>query len=176
MSIKRNKPARPLAELIGTLVTPACRQRGIASAALMLDPADVFGARYARAAAVERIVWPKGARGDNQSSGGTLVVRADAAAAIALQHQAPQIVERVNVLIGWPAIARLRVTQIRGRAHREPVYLAPVPPPAPPRDEARAAAVAETLEGVEHPQLKAALSRLGASVQVRGLSQRRKPT
>ncbi len=176
MSIRRNKPAMPLAELIGSLVTPACRRRGIASAALMLDPADVFGERFAQAAAIERIVWPKGSKLDNQSSGATLVVRADAAAAIALQHVAPQVIERVNVLIGWPAIARLRVTQIRGRAHRTPAYLAPVPPIPPPRDEARAAVIAASLQEVEHPQLKAALSRLGASVEARGLTRGRKPT
>ncbi|WP_162409705.1 DciA family protein [Acuticoccus sediminis] len=178
MSKARSRHAAlPLAELIGSLVTPACRRRGIASAALMLDPADIFGERFAKAAAIERIVWPKGSRLDEQSShGATLIVRADAAAAIALQHTAPQVIERVNVMIGWPAIARLRVTQVRGRAHREPAYLTPVPPPQPPRDEARAAAIAEAMQNVEHPQLKAALSRLGASIETRSLSQRRKPT
>ncbi|UOM33725.1 DUF721 domain-containing protein [Acuticoccus sp. I52.16.1] len=176
MSIRRNTPAKPLAELIGSLVTPACRRRGIASAALMLDPADVFGERFARSAAIERILWPKGSSIDNQSSGATLIVRADAAAAIALQHVAPQVVERVNVLIGWPAIARLRVTQVRGRAQSRCAYLAPVPPLPAPRDEARAEAIAASLQSVEHPQLKAALSRLGASVEARGLTRGRKAT
>lgn len=176
MKPKRPPAVRPLAELVGSLVTPACRRRGVASAALMLDPADVFGERFAKSAAIERIVWPKGAKLDNESTGATLVVRADAAAAIALQHVAPQVIERVNVLIGWPAVARLRVTQTRGRARRDPPSLAPVPPPPPPRDEAREAAIAATLEGVEHPKLKAALSRLGARIEQRGLSQRRKPT
>lgn len=170
MSFTANKSVRPLAELIGSLVTPACRRRGVANAALLLEPADVFGARFATAAAIERIVWPKGATIEGGATGATLVVRADAAAAIALQHLAPQIIERVNVLIGWPAIARLRVTQVRGRARREPARLAPIPPPPEPRDEARVAAIAQTLDAVEHPELKAALSRLGARIEARGLT------
>ncbi|WP_075220972.1 DUF721 domain-containing protein [Acuticoccus yangtzensis] len=176
MAYTINRQARPLADLIGSLVTPACRRRGIANAALMLDPADVFGDRFAKSASIERIVWPKGSKLDNQSSGATLVVLADAAAAIALQHSATQVIERVNVLIGWPAIARLRVTQTRGRARREPAYLAPVPPPPAPRNEALAAEIAAQLDAVEHPKLKAALSRLGASVQTRGFTKGPKPT
>ncbi|WP_420393904.1 DciA family protein [Acuticoccus sp.] len=167
----RRAVARPLAELIGPIVTPACRRRGIADAALLLDPADVFGAQFARSAAIERIVWPTAGRED---TGATLVVRADAAAALALQHVAPQVVERANLLIGWPAIARLRLTQARGRACRPPPMLAPVPvPPAPP-DAARVAAVAARLDGIDHPAVKAALSRLGARIEASGSPGRRK--
>lgn len=162
------KPAfgpRPLAELVARLVAPACRRRGIANAALMLDPADVFGERFARAAAIERIVWPHD--GDR---GATLVVHADAAAALALQHLAPQVIERVNILIGWPAVARLRLTQSRGRVPASPTRRAGPPPPPPPPDPALTAAVAAELADVAHAQLKDALSRLGARVQERGLT------
>lgn len=168
MSTRYSTRARPLAEVVSELLTPACRKRGIANAALMLDPADVFGERFARTAAVERIVWPKGSRidgtGEEANTGATLVVRADAATAIALQHVAPQIVERVNILIGWPAVARLRITQTHARSRR-PRLAAPPPPPAPgPVPEE----VAARVEGVDDPDLKAALARLGAGIARRG--------
>ena len=167
MTFVRHTGPRPLAELIGKLVTPACKRRGVANAALLLEPADLFGERFARSAAIDRIQWPHEA---DRATGATLVVRADAAAALALQHVAPQIVERVNILIGWPAIARLRITQARGRTCRPPRALAPrAVPPAPP-DPALTAAFAATLGDVAHPDLKSALSRLGARVQERGLS------
>ncbi|MCF3936058.1 DciA family protein [Acuticoccus sp. M5D2P5] len=172
-TIKRNKGARPLAELIGDLVTPACRRRGVANIALMLEPADIFGERFAKAAVIERIVWPKGSRIDS-ATGATLIVRADASTALALQHLSPQIIERVNILIGWPAIARLRLTQTRGRAVPPPRHLAPIAPAPPPPDPERAAAIAEGLTDITHQNLKAALSRLGASIERRGSTSARK--
>jgi hypothetical protein len=167
MSTRRPVAARPLAELVGQLVTPACRRRGIANAALIIDAAEIFGARFARSAAVERIIWPKGSRiddvGEEVATGATLVVRADAATALALQHVAPQILERVNILIGWPAVARLKVTQA-GSPPRRRQFAAPAPPsPAPPVP----AAVEDRVAGVDDPELKAALCRLGASVSRR---------
>jgi hypothetical protein len=163
MSARPSSGPRPLAELAFDLVTPACRRRGVANAALLLDPAELFGARFARSAAVERIVWPKGATVDGGSTGATLVIHADSAAALALQHVAPQVIERANTIIGWAAIARLRITQATSR--RTP-RAAPLPAPV---DPSAAAAVAATLD-VAHPDLKAALGRLGAGVKRRSLS------
>lgn len=167
MKFVRHQGPRPLAELVGSLVAPACRRRGVANAALMIDPADVFGERFARSAAIDRIVWP--AQGA-EAAGATLVVRADGAAALALQHVAPQIIERVNVIIGWPAIGRLRLTQAGGRACRPPSALAARAVPVPPADPAGLAAVAARLGDVGHSDLKDALSRLGARVAERGLT------
>ena len=179
MGKRFTKGARPLAELVADLMTPACRKRGIANAALMIDPADVFGARFARSASVERIVWAKGSRIDNAeeaNTGATLVVRADAATALALSHVTPQIIERVNVLIGWPAVARVRITQTRNRGSRTP-FMAAAPrsgPPdtaptaATPGGEALPDAVAERVNTVDDPDLKAALTRLGSGVARRG--------
>jgi hypothetical protein len=164
---------RPLAELVSELMTPACRKRGIANAALMLDPADVFGERFAKTASVERIVWPKGSRidgSDEANTGATLVVRADAATALALSHVTGQIVERVNILIGWPAVERVRITQTHARSRRRPSAAAP--PPLPPAQVPEA--VAERVSGVDDPELKAALARLGAGVARRGSQSGRK--
>lgn len=161
--------ARPLAELVNALMTPACRRRGVANAALMLDPAEIFGERFARTARVERILWPKGSRIDSDgaeaSTGATLLVSADAGTALALQHVAPQIVERVNILIGWPAVARLRITQTSARQGRRPAAVADKRPdtdvPVPHTVETR-------VTDVSDPDLKAALARLGAGVHRRG--------
>lgn len=161
--------ARPLADLVGSLVTPICRRRGVADAALVLDPADLFGTRFARAAAVERIVWPR----RDDADGATLVIRADGAAALALQHAAPQVIERANTIIGWPAIARIRISQ--AAAPRRPAPPSP-PPSATDPDEAAAqtAALAADLGDVADPELRQALARLGSAVARRGLSGGRK--
>ena len=164
--------ARPLAEIASALMTPACRKRGVANVALMLEPTDLFGALYGRSAQVERIVWPRGSRiSDGEARGATLVVRADGATALALQHVAPQIIERANILIGWPAISKLRLTQA-GALRRRPKKA----PPRPGIEAGAIAEVAETIGDVGHQDLKSALSRLGASVRARALSGRSEPT
>ncbi|MEO1104056.1 MAG: DciA family protein [Pseudomonadota bacterium] len=159
------KGPQPLADVVGELIAPACRKRGIASVQLTLEPADLFGARFAPSARVEKIIWPARDKRDG-GEGATLLVRADGATALALQHIAPQIVERANLIIGWPAIQRLRITQAGA-------------PPAPrpksarrpkPLDPGAIAAVEAELDGITHQDLKAALSRLGARVSQRALS------
>lgn len=164
MSARPQTSAKPLADLVGGLVAPHCRKRGIANLALLLEPADLFGARFAKAAQVERIVWPR-----EEGGQGTLVVSAGPAAALALQHVAPQIVERCNLIIGWPAIGRLKVTQARTRPRTAARPPAPEPPPL---DPARTAALAADVAPIADQKLKVALTRLGTAVARRGGTQR----
>lgn len=176
MTVVRPKGPRPLAEIVAGLLTPACRKRGVANAALMLSPVDIFGERFARSASVERIVWPKGSRIDETERGGaTLVVAADGATALALQHVAPQIVERVNILIGWPAVARLRITQApwRGAAGAGAGGASTAQARDPATAAAAAATAAPSIGDLANQDLKAALTRLGAAVYRRGSSHRR---
>ena len=161
-----HKGVRPLAELVSGLIAPACRKRGVANATLVMAGADLFGDRLAATCEVERILWPRGSRIDSGSStGATLVVRAKGASALMLQHIAPQVVERANLLIGWPAIARVRVTQVfeGKRAARRPA-----PVRRAPLSAAAIAAEAERLDDVGHQNLKNALARLAAGVAARG--------
>lgn len=164
MTKRFHTTAKPLGDLVGPLVAPHCRRRGVANLALMLQPEDLFGARFARGAEVERMVWPR-----EGEVGATLVVAAQGATALALQHTAAQVVERANLIIGWPAVARLKITQAR--------HVRPRQPPAPPiasDDPAVAARVAQAVGPIADENLKAALTRLGTKVAQRGLSAARK--
>jgi len=164
--IKVRKGVSPLAELVTGLIAPACRKRGVADATLLLAAADLFGERLAESCEVARIMWPRGSRIDGgESTGATLVVRAGGASALTLQHVAPQIVERANLLIGWPAIARVRVTQV----HRTPQRRRKTaePPRRAPLTEAEIAAQEQSVGDIEHQDLKSALARLAAGIAAR---------
>lgn len=165
--IRTRKGVSPLAELVTGLIAPACRKRGVANTTLLLASADLFGEQLAATCEVDRIIWPRGSRIDSgQSTGATLVIRARGASALTLQHIAPQVVERANLLIGWPAIARVRVTQVFQSPRRRDA-VGPPPRPAPLTAEAVAAQEAR-LEGVAHQDLKSALARLAAGIAARG--------
>ncbi len=161
MAVYKHKP-RPLAEIVSGLMTPSCRQRGVANSALLLDPVELFGEKLARTAIVERVMWPRGSRIDQgNSTGATLVVSADPASALMLQHVAPQVIERANLIIGWPAISRLRVTQANRRPRK------PAPPPRPKVDPAAVARLSETMPDIADTGLRDALARLGAGIERR---------
>ncbi|WMS43362.1 DciA family protein [Acuticoccus sp. MNP-M23] len=153
------KNSQPLAEIVSGLMTPSCRQRGVANSALLLDPVELFGEKLARTATVERVVWPRGSRIDQGSStGATLVISADPGSALMLQHVAPQVIERANLIIGWPAISRLKVTQATRRARK------PAPPPRPVLDPAAVQRLSESMPDIEDRGLRDALARLGAGI------------
>lgn len=99
------------------------------------------------------IAWP-----ESLSAGGILRLRVIPAEALALQHRAPLLVERVNAYFGRAVAARLALIQgplPSGPARR------PLPPPIPAAD---AAAIDRQVAGVGDSALRAALAQLGRAI------------
>ena len=95
--------------------------------------------------------------------GATLELKVAGAVAALVQHQAPLILDRLNLYLGPGAVAKLRIVQ--GPLSRPPPPRSPtsrrVRPPLDPAAEQRlAASLAETPEG----PLREALARLGREV------------
>ena len=152
-----------LAELVGKVIDPVTKRRGFATTDLIAAWAEIIGPRYADCTRPEKILWPKGE--EMEGAPALLVLRVDGPRAIFVQHEAAQIVERVNAFLGYGAIGHLRIIQA-------PVNMAgPVAaseaPPLAPEAEAR---LAETIATVPNDDLRAALDRLGRGV----LSDRRR--
>jgi hypothetical protein len=93
----------------------------------------------------------------------SLEVRVEGAGAALIQHQAPDILARVNLILGQGAVDKLRIVQ------------GPVKPPTagetsarqrhpPPLDADVEAELAKALDRPGDPRLKAALLRLGREV------------
>jgi len=104
-----------------------------------------------------KLVRVRGAKADD---GATLELRVNGANAAIIQHQAEDIVARVNLALGAGAVSRLRIVQglIRRAA---PAKLARQ---RPPLDAAKEAELLTSLAGAPDGQLKAALLRLGRAV------------
>lgn len=103
-----------------------------------------------------------------QGGEGALEIRVEGPAATIIQHQAQDILARVNLFLGAGAVGRLRIVQgpLRGAPARP---LRPGPAKARPKldgplDAAKERALAQSLEGVENESLRAALLKLGRSV------------
>lgn len=146
-----------LSALLGRVLEPAARERGFARAAIFTDWPRIVGPGLAARCTPLRVDFPRG-RGRH----GTLVLGAGAAAALELQHLAPQILERINGFFGFPAVTRLRLRHVT-------LPLPPRPPAPPPPLAADARDRLErTVATVDRPGLRAALLDLGEAVLRRG--------
>ncbi|WP_428688121.1 DUF721 domain-containing protein [Roseibium sp.] len=161
----RQKDAKPLADLVGKAMTPACRKRGFASVDIVASWADIVGERYGHRVQPERLIWPRrpeAADPESPPQPATLVVHTDGATAMMLSHDSGQVIERINTFYGWCAVGRIKILQ-------KPVQTKPSPRrrelrPLTPREEEK---LEESLEGVENDRLRQALKKLGAQVIAR---------
>ena len=138
------------------VAAPSLRKRGFAQGRLITEWPAIAGDLLARETVPQKLVFPRGSKGD-----GTLHLRVSSGFALELQHIAPQLIERINGFFGFRAIADLRFQQ------------GPVPPMRKPRrigprwlvdtDEAR---LQRTLDIIEDPGLRDALAGLGRAVHV----------
>lgn len=92
----------------------------------------------------------------------SLEIRVAGPAAALIQHQAPEIVARVNLFLGAGAVNKLRIVQGPLRALGDTAK--PVRRKAPPLDAAQEAELARGLADAPDGPLKAALLSLGRSV------------
>ena len=94
---------------------------------------------------------------------GALELRVEGPAATLIQHQAPEIVARVNLFLGAGAIDKLRIVQGPVRKTETPVSGAPKRR-KPPLDAAKEAALEAEMAQREEGPLKMALRTLGREV------------
>lgn len=153
---KRAFATRHVGGLISTMIAAPARRRGFTEATLLHEWAQVVGEHLAKRCQPLRVRFRSGPAG-----GAMLEVCATGAAALEIQHAAPQILERINLYFGRRAVRQLKIVQAPMPRH---------PAPARPqitrelREEERAWIAAE-VEGVGHAGLKASLASLGAAIK-----------
>jgi hypothetical protein len=159
--------ARSVSSYVPRLTQKAFEKYGFATAALLTDWATIVGADVASYTAPERLKWPRdvNAYGDVEDGmqgrpGATLVIRVEGARALELQHKTHQLIERINAMFGYRAVAELRFIQapIAVSSHQR-LPLRPV------RQQRSDDASSPEVAAVEDEALKAALARLESSIR-----------
>lgn len=156
---RRQGELRPLAQSVAGVVRPLLKERPTAEAGLLLDWPAIVGEELAALARPLKVRFDHPA----ERRQGVLELACDGPAALELQHRAPQLIERVNAYLGYPAIARLRFRQGRRPART-----------APPEQPARLAAKPLPLPPTGHEPLDRALGFLAASLAARDKKTRRR--
>jgi hypothetical protein len=156
---RMNKPSqpKPLADLVGRCLGNIFQAQGFASCEIVTHWETIVGAEIAARAEPIRMQWRRDPR---EVLPATLVLRVEGPAAIEIQHLSAVIIERVNRYLGWQAVGAIALRQAPLRQRRRA-------PERPRIDEARAAAIAAGMEGIDDDRLRAALGRLGAAVKPR---------
>jgi len=159
LATKRTRPARRPAPPLGRSLNRALKEMdakfGQGPGALQARWREVVGAEIARRTEVVKLT--KGRNGGLSS----LEIRVAGPAAAIIQHQAHEILARVNLFLGAEAVQKLRIVQ-------GPLRQAPTPAPvrrrAQPLDAAQEAELAQGLASAPDGPLKAALLALGRNV------------
>lgn len=152
----RSKQRGPvqLARLASKVIDPATAKRGFAKADLVSAWAEIAGPRYGAVTQPERLHWPR----SQSSSGAILTVRVNGPAAIFLQHETEQFLDRINAFLGYAAVAELRLVQ-------KPIDSKPRPESPPPDlPTATKASIRNTVAGVDNDGLRDALEELGQAI------------
>ena len=157
---RRTRPPHRAAPPAGKSLAPTLKaleaKFGASMGGLQARWAEIAGESLARRS--EPIKLIKGRGGE----GATLELRVDGPSAALIQHQAPQIIARVELMLGKGAIAKLRIVQGPVRAAAK----AAKPPPRRkgPPDAGAEADLAKDLAVAPEGPLKTALLRLGREV------------
>ena len=148
------RPAPPAGRALNRFVKDLDAKYGQGSGALTARWREVVGPEIARRTEPVKLV--RGRNGGPSS----LEIRVAGPAAAIIQHQAHEILARVNVFLGPDAVQKLRIVQ-------GPLQRAPEPPPrrrAMPLDAAAEAKLAEGLAEAPDGKLKDLLLALGRGV------------
>ncbi len=149
---------RSIAQAVARVTKVPLGKRGFAEGGMIADWGSIVGEAVSRFAQPLKIQYPPGERGD-----GTLHIRvASGAMATQLQHLEPLLIQRINGYFGYKAVARIAYTQ--GPLPKRPERKVPPPPVLPP---AREQQLQDQLSGVEDPELKDMLARLGRHLLAR---------
>jgi hypothetical protein len=142
--------AKPLAAALGKVTSKPFRSRGFAALSVINEWHAIVGADLAGRTTPERL-----------GRDGTLSVRVAGPAATELQHQEPQIIERIARYFGYKAVHRLKFIQA---PLPTPDSAKPTKRPQPP--SASPVASNKLVTQTRDSDLRAALARLGAAVEV----------
>jgi hypothetical protein len=159
-AMRRGGGLRRLPDLLGKVLDPASRRRGLAEAGVLTDWPSIVGEVLAARCQPVKLT------GSSRGHGGVLHVHVAGSAALELQHSEPQLLERINSYFGYPAVTRLRLIGAPLALPRHVPAAAAVTAPGP-LDAAARAEIEAVVRPVADDALRAALSGLGATLKAR---------
>lgn len=136
------------------IIEPVFKTRGLMEGKIITHWAHIVGDRFARLSLPEKITFAKGRKTE-----GTLYLSVTSSASLLLHYAQDLILEQVNTFFGYKAICKLCLTH--GFIPPEESSAKSSPPPLSPEEKAW---LNEQTKGIEDPDLRACLEKLGQSI------------
>lgn len=152
--------ATAIGKHVDRLTRGAFGAHGFAYAQILTHWETIVGPELADFCQPERLRWPPGQeriKHERRRLGGTLTVRVEGPAAIELQHESPNVIERLNTYYGYQAVTALKI--IQGPLDRSGQKTSRGPLARLP--EAQEDGLKQQVGHVEDDALREALTRLG---------------
>lgn len=168
---RRRPRVNRLAHLMPDLLEPTLRERGFASATLLAEWAEIVGPALAEFTVPLEVRWPrKRAEGEavprrtgrlqEKAEGAVLVVSCASAFALEVQMAATRILDAANRRLGFRAVTRLEIRQGAMPKPRAAFVEREIPAEL---IQAQKAGLAD----IAHDDLREALARMGAGIQLK---------
>ncbi|MFZ2100565.1 MAG: DciA family protein, partial [Oricola sp.] len=97
--------------LVSTVLDPVLAQRAGMTSALLSAWPQIVPTMLSETTRPHKINWPRRASEDDPFKPAVLIVAAEGMAALHLQHQTGEIIQRVNAFFGFQAVERLQIVQ-----------------------------------------------------------------
>ncbi|UUP18815.1 DUF721 domain-containing protein [Nitratireductor thuwali] len=155
----RGGHAVPVSDLASALLDPVLRRRAGLSIDLVQSWAEIVGDRLASRTRPEKIAWPRRMHEDDPFQPATLIIACEGPAALHVQHETMEIIDRANAFLGFNAIGRVRIVQkkVETATSRKP-------PPPKPLSADQKEKLGRITSKIDDDGLRESLERLGASV------------
>jgi hypothetical protein len=156
---KRTAYPQPLSDVASAILDPVLRRRAGISIGLVQSWEEIAGERLATSTRPERVLWPRRAHEDDPFAPATLVIACEGMAALRLQHETGEIIQRINAFLGFAAIGRIRIAQKpvnSGTGKAKPVFRQ-----LSPAEESRITGV---VQYIENDGLRTSLANLGKTI------------
>jgi len=157
-SSERLNKVSGLSDVIGPVLDPVLRKRGFASREIVANWTAIAPAIYRDVTFPDRLVWRRGA-GDQA---GTLYLRCAEAHRLAVSHDGALIAGAINRYFGYVLVETVKMSAEPFSPHS-----AATTEDRPEPSERTRREVDAQLEGIEDPELKQALERLGLGLKTR---------
>jgi hypothetical protein len=153
-STRRWGKIRNIGSIMPGVTRDTMQKRGFMQGEIITRWREIVGNDLADSTSPEKLSFPRSER-----RAGTLQIRVAGAAALALQHEEPQVIQRINRFFGYAAVARLKMIQ------------APIPKGDSKAnkalrdlDLAEEQSIQRDVEKTKDPELREALAQLGRSI------------
>ena len=155
-SLPPGRPPPPLGRSLSPLLKSLDEKFGKGPGALQARWREIVGEDLARRTEPVRLSRPRG------GGPASLEIRVAGAVATLIQHQAPEIIARVNLFLGTATVGQVRIVQ--GPLQITPTLVRAARRKSPPLDAAKETELVASLGGTQDGPLKEALLRLGRNV------------